>query len=276
MATPAIANAAQRAGASVVEQCAARGIETSVGAVSGVVTERGTVRCSQIVLAGGAWTSLFCGNMGIRFPQLKILGSVMRTGPISGTPEPAAGAGNFAFRKRLDGGYTIAQRNANIAEIVPDSFRFLGDFMPSLVKQWHEIRIRVGRRFLEEWNMPRRWALDAVSPFEKIRVLDPEPSSSVLDEGERNLCGAFPAFCGMQIVERWAGLIDVTPDAVPIISAVPSIPGFFIASGFSGHGFGIGPGAGHLMADLVTGATPLVDPTPYRYQRLSKEPEETA
>jgi glycine/D-amino acid oxidase-like deaminating enzyme len=197
----------------------------------------------------------------------------MRTAPVPDAPEPAAGAGNFAFRKRLDGGYTIAQRNANIAHIVPDSFRYLGAFLPSLVKQWHEIRIRVGRRFIEEWNMPRRWALDAVSPFEKIRVLDPEPSSTVLDEGRRNLCMAFPAFRGMRIVERWAGLIDVTSDAIPVISAVPAIPGFFIASGFSGHGFGIGPGAGHLMADLVTATTPIVDPIPYRYQRLIRGPE---
>ncbi len=238
-------------------------------AVSGVVTEQGAIRCGQVVLAGGAWSSLFCGNLGIRFPQLKILGSVMRTGPIA-APEPAVGAGDFAFRKRLDGGYTVAQRNANIAEIVPDSFRFLGDFLPGLVRQWHEIRIRVGRRFLEEWNIPRRWALDAVTPFEKVRTLDPEPSAAVLDQGERNLSKAFPAFAGVKIVERWAGLIDVTPDAVPVISAVPAVPGFFIASGFSGHGFGIGPGAGQLMADLVTGARPIVDPTPYRYERFAK------
>ena len=72
----------------------------------------------------------------------------------------------------------------------------------------------------------------------------------------------------MQIVDRWAGLIDVTPDAVPVISAMPAVPGFFIASGFSGHGFGIGPGAGHLMADLVTGMRPIVDPRPYLYQRI--------
>ena len=75
----------------------------------------------------------------------------------------------------------------------------------------------------------------------------------------------------MQIAESWAGLIDVTPDAVPVISDVPSIPGLFIASGFSGHGFGIGPGAGQLMAELVTGKPPLVDPAPYRYQRFLKE-----
>ena len=269
LATAAIADAAQRAGASVLEQCAVRGIETAAGAVSGVVTEQGAIRCSQVVLAGGVWSSLFCGNLGIRFPQLKILGSVMRIAPLAGAPEPAAGAGNFAFRKRLDGGYTVAQRNANIAEIVPDSFRFFGDFLPSAVKQWHEIRLRVGRRFIEEWTMPRRWPLDAVTPFEKVRTLDPEPAASVLEEGSRYLREAFPLFRDMRIVERWAGLIDVTPDAVPVISAVPRIPGFFVASGFSGHGFGIGPGAGQLMADLVTGASPIVDPTPYLYQRIA-------
>ena len=50
------------------------------------------------------------------------------------------------------------------------------------------------------------------------------------------------------------------PDAVPVISAVDSLPGFFLATGFSGHGFGIGPGAGRLAADLVAGDTPIVDP----------------
>jgi glycine/D-amino acid oxidase-like deaminating enzyme len=52
---------------------------------------------------------------------------------------------------------------------------------------------------------------------------------------------------------------------------VPALPGFYVASGFSGHGFGIGPGAGHLMADLVTGTAPLVDPSPYRYGRFNKK-----
>jgi glycine/D-amino acid oxidase-like deaminating enzyme len=50
---------------------------------------------------------------------------------------------------------------------------------------------------------------------------------------------------------------------VPGIGAVDEVPGLVLAAGFSGHGFGIGPGAGHLIADLVTGAMPLVDPKPY-------------
>jgi glycine/D-amino acid oxidase-like deaminating enzyme len=72
------------------------------------------------------------------------------------------------------------------------------------------------------------------------------------------------------IAERWAGLIDVTPDAVPVISPVRALPGFFLASGFSGHGFGIGPAAGRLIADLVAGDRPIVDPTPFRLERLAR------
>jgi glycine/D-amino acid oxidase-like deaminating enzyme len=41
-----------------------------------------------------------------------------------------------------------------------------------------------------------------------------------------------------------------------------------ISTGYSGHGFGIGPAAGHLTADLVCGASPLVDPFPFRTERL--------
>ena len=71
---------------------------------------------------------------------------------------------------------------------------------------------------------------------------------------------------------RWAGMIDVTPDAVPVISTVDAVPGFIIATGFSGHGFGIGPGAGRLIADMARGAAPVVDPTPFRIGRFDEGP----
>jgi hypothetical protein len=74
----------------------------------------------------------------------------------------------------------------------------------------------------------------------------------------------------MTIAGRWAGLIDVTPDAVPVISPVQALPGFFLASGFSGHGFGIGPASGRLIADLVAGDRPIVDPAPFRFERLAR------
>jgi glycine/D-amino acid oxidase-like deaminating enzyme len=141
--------------------------------------------------------------------------------------------------------------------------------LPILRKERKRIRLRLGRRFVEEARLPSRWALDEASPFERIRILDPEPAADLLEAGLGNLRAAFPAFAAATTRQRWAGLIDATPDAIPVISAVESLPGFFIATGFSGHGFGIGPGAGRLMADLVTGASPIVDPAPFRFARFT-------
>lgn len=269
-AAPAIAAGAVARGATILTGCAVRGIETKGGRVDAVVTERGRIECDSVVLAGGVWSRLFAGNAGIDLPQLSILGSVFRTGPVPGAPEISAGSDTFGFRKRLDGGYTVARRNASISSITPDSFRLFADFAPSLVKSWRELRFRVGKRFVTEWKTPRRWGMDEESPFERVRVMDPEPNAGLIEETKRLLPAAFPAFKAMQEVERWAGLIDVTPDAVPVISAVDAIPGFFMATGLSGHGFGIGPGAGRLMAELVTGATPVVDPAPYRLSRFAR------
>ncbi|HRK24731.1 MAG TPA: FAD-binding oxidoreductase [Beijerinckiaceae bacterium] len=275
-AVPAMARTVRRLGGHVLTRCAVRGIETAAGRVSGVITESGRIACQMAVLAGGAWSRLFLGNMGIDFPQLRILGSVLQTEPLDGPPVHAVGASDYAFRKRSDGGYTIARRGASEAHIVPDSFRLFVDFLPALYKQRREIRLALGNRFMEEARTPRRWSLDQVSPFEKTRILDPEPSQKLLDEARRAVIAAFPAFSGMKIANAWGGLIDATPDAVPVIGEVPRLAGFFIASGFSGHGFGIGPGAGRLVADLVRGATPSVDPAPFRLARFARLARTTA
>ncbi len=267
-ATPALAAAARRLGARVVAGCAVRGVETTAGRISGAITERGRVGCGSVVLAGGAWSSLFCRNLGLRLPQLKVLASVMRTEPFEGGPDGAASsASGFAFRKRQDGGYTIANGNVNIADIVPDSFRFLRDFWPAYRAEREYVQVRIGRRFVEERRWPGRWQLTDETPFEKVRMLSPEPSRKALIDARRRLGEVLPVFKNRAIINCWGGYIDVTPDAVPVISQVAALPGFFVATGFSGHGFGIGPGAGRLMADLVTGDGPLTDPTPFRYGR---------
>lgn len=270
LASVAIARGARRAGARLVTGCAVRGLETAAGRVASVVTERGEIRCRQVVLAGGAWSRLFLRRHGIRLPQLKVVASVMRTAPIAGGPSAALGAHDYAFRRRADGGYTIAQRSANLAPITPDSFRFLGEFLPALSRQYSELRLRLGRTFLDELATPTHWALDAVSPFERVRVLDPAPSEAILAEARERLTAVFPGFAQMQVVQRWAGVMDVTPDALPVIGEVPSLPGLFLSTGYSGHGFGIAPGAGRLMSELLTGATPVVDPRAFRFERLAR------
>jgi glycine/D-amino acid oxidase-like deaminating enzyme len=268
-AAPAIAAAARRHGAAIVTQCAVRGVETAGGRVSGVVTEKGRIACETVVLAGGAWCRLFCGNLDIELPQLKVLATVMRTEPLEGGPEISASGGLFGFRKRMDGGYTVATLGVRTIDLVPDHFRLFFDYLPAARLHWKKLRFRVGNRWVEEWKRPRRWGLDEASPFEAVRVLDPEPDRFVVDRARAATAEAFPVFRKAVVAESWGGMIDVMPDAIPVISPVDRLPGFFVATGFSGHGFGIGPGAGKLVADMVAGDPTLVDPAPFRLSRFT-------
>ena len=268
-AVPALAAAARAAGAVIVENCTARGLDLSTGRAAGVVTEHGRVACDGVILASGAWSRLFCGSLGLRLPQLKTRSSVLRTEALDGAPETSAWLGSFALRKRLDGGYTIANGQANVVPITPDTFRFFFDFLPAAKAERRGLRLRLDKRFIEEWRTPKRWDLDKRSPFETTRTLDPDPVASINGEAMRELKQVFPVFNQARVVQHWAGMIDVTPDAVPVISEVDAIPGLVIATGFSGHGFGIGPAAGRLAAEIATKRTPIVDPTPFRYSRFT-------
>jgi glycine/D-amino acid oxidase-like deaminating enzyme len=222
-----------------------------------------------VVLAGGVWSRLFCRPLDLRLPQLKVLSSVMRTQPLKGGPEASASGFGFGLRKRLDGGYTVASWSGNVVDIVPDTLRFFRDFFPAFRMERSDLRLRVGSKFVQELVQPRRWQLDRPSPFEAVRVLDPPPHQSILEQARDHVTAAFPVFRGMRVAQSWGGMIDVTPDGIPVISEVDTLPGFFIATGFTGHGFGIAPGAGRLTAELVMRETPVVDPTPFRYSRFS-------
>lgn len=276
VAVPAMAEAARRAGAHILTNCAVRSVETAAGRVSGVVTEKGEIACASVVLAGGVWSRLFAGNLGLDFPQLKVVGTVARVSGVTGVSDMPVGAGNFAYRKRLDGDYSIALRNANIAPITPDHFRLMSEYLPSFFATWRELKLRIGPRFFSELAMPRRWTADQKTVFETVRSLDPEPTQWFTAQALKNLRKAYPAFAKAVVRNQWAGVMDVTPDAVPVISEIAALPGFHIASGFSGHGFGVGPGAGQLMADIIMGTPPLVDPAPFHIRRLRPQLAERA
>jgi glycine/D-amino acid oxidase-like deaminating enzyme len=268
-AAPAIARAAQRQGAVILAHCAVRGIERSGGRAAAVITERGRIACKAVVLAGGAWSSLFCASLGIRLPQLKVLSSVMRTAPVADGPDACTYLDAVGYRKRRDGGYTLARGAGYVAPFVPDSLRYLREFLPTIRKERDSMRVRVNAQSLREFRAPRSWPLDRPSPFEAARVLDPAPNKALNQEALAAMIDLYPQFRDVHIVQQWGGYIDVTPDVVPYISAVGDLPGLTVATGFSGHGFGIGPAAGRLAAELAIGDAPSVDPSPFRISRFS-------
>lgn len=268
-ATPAIARAAKRAGATMLTACAVRGIETEGGKLSAVVTEHGSIRTPVALCAAGAWTSMFCRSLGISFPQLQVRGSVVRTAPAAVVLNGNVFDGHhIGIRRRQDGGYTIAHGTVLDHFITPTTFRYPFKFLPALMKEIRGLRISIGRPFIDELKTPARWPLDAESPFEKNRVLDPEPNPRVLKKIRQGTCEVFPQLKNVPFVESWAGMVETTPDVVPVMCESEKIPGFHIASGLSGHGFGIGPGAGKALAAVLTGNDPGIDMSPFRLGRF--------
>ncbi len=267
-ATAAIARAAIRQGAIILTSCAVRGIASAAGRVSAVVTEHGTIRTSTVLCAAGAWTSTFCRSLDISVPQLKVRGTVARTAPARELLGGNVFDEKLGIRRRQDGGYTVAHGSVLDHSITPSTFRHAFKFLPALMQEIKILRLSIGRDFFDELGMPTRWALDEESPFERIRILNPPPNPKILRGIRKSLDELFPELADVGIVESWAGMVETSPDVVPMIGEVGDAAGFYIASGFSGHGFGIGPGAGKALAALLTGSENPLDLTPFRLQRF--------
>jgi sarcosine oxidase, subunit beta len=91
-----------------------------------------------------------------------------------------------------------------------------------------------------------------------------EEAEAVLERTAR----ALPALAGARYSRGWAGAFDITPDWMPILDESP-VKGFFTAAGMSGHGFKLAPAVGEMMAALITGQAPPVDPAPFRLARFA-------
>ncbi|MDR3517479.1 MAG: FAD-binding oxidoreductase [Azospirillaceae bacterium] len=268
-AAPAVARAILKQGGSVHQNCAARGLETAGGRVAGVITEQGTIRTPIAIMAGGAWGSSFCNQLGIRFPQASIRSSILAVSPgAAGLPD-ALHTAAISVTRRGDGGYTLAISGRGRVDPTLQQLRFAPQFLPMFRRRWRNLLpgglggINAGHETL------RPWRLDRPTPMERMRILDPTPDQGTIQRTHRRALDLLPALRTTTVTAAWAGYIDSTPDGVPAIGEIGALPGFILAAGFSGHGFGIGPGAGHLIADIITGDAAIVEPGPYHPRRFA-------
>ena len=271
LAVPALARAAAARGVTIVEGCAARLIDTAAGRVTGVVTEQGLLRCPEVVLAGGAWSALFLRRHGIAIPQLAVRATVAATLPLPEVFAGNASDADIAFRRRADGGFSLAPGGFHEFLIGPDSFRAFSFFRPHLRDTLRGTRLlpAAPRGYPDAWTTPRRWDADRPSPFEAMRILDPRPHGPTVAALARAFAARFPGLGTVPLRLAWAGMIDTMPDVVPVISRADALPGLTIATGMSGHGFGIGPAVGRVTAALVTGQPPGHDLARFRLSRFS-------
>jgi len=78
-----------------------------------------------------------------------------------------------------------------------------------------------------------------------------------------------PAFDRLKLVRGWVGLFAMnTLDSNAILGEWPELGGFYLANGFSGHGFQQCHAVGRYLAELITGATPVLDLSAFGPQRI--------
>ena len=271
VAVPILATGAVARGAVIVEHCAVRALDLAGGRVAGVVTESGRIECSHVVLAGGAWSRLFAGAHGVTFPQLSVRASVAATEPMPDVFAGNAADSDFAFRRRADGGYTIAPGMEHDFYIGPNAFASAVSYLPNLRNDFKSTHFHLAAPsgFPDSWGTKRRWTADEPSPFEATRVLNPASNMATIGRVQDSFVKAFPGLGRPKLRAVWAGMIDTMPDLVPVIDHAAAIPGLVVATGMSGHGFGIGPGVGRVVADLVLGRDVGHDLSRFRLSRFS-------
>ena len=256
LAVPAMATTLRQRGVEIRENCAVLEIETTNGKASGVKTESGYIQADQVVVCAGAWSTFMLQKHNILLPQITVKASVGRTAKAPNIFNGNASGSQIAFRRRLDGGYNVAMT------------AFL-EFFPSLnhVKNilWFQKLARVSAKKLR----PRFPEINIDGDISKNRVLDPKPSTDVHNRIRRIIDDRLPALKNVELLETWSGMIDALPDVVPVMDQAPDTSGLWIATGFSGHGFGIGPAAGKIMSELIQGNDVDYDLNRFRISRFT-------
>jgi glycine/D-amino acid oxidase-like deaminating enzyme len=269
-ATDAFARAAVSHGASLHLDCAVQGVTTRAGAVAGVVTEQGEIRAPTVVCAAGAWSGRLVRMLGFDLPQRWVRGTVARTTPAPAVTACAVWGPRVAFRQRRDGSFNIAAGGALDHDITLDSFRQVRFFLPSYWKNKKRFRFHVGRPLLASLAAALPGSAARRQPLVWDRGIEPSPNRAKVRRSLAELRRLLPSLPALGVARSWAGYIDATPDLVPVLGEVPALRGFVLATGFSGHGFAMGPIAGRLVSELIVDGKPSLDIDAFRFSRFAE------
>jgi sarcosine oxidase subunit beta len=225
--------AAQRHGAKLRFGECARAIEIDRGRVVAVVTNEGRIPAGHVVVAAGIFVNELLEPLGLAVPLRVPMVTVMRSTPSETVLDQVIGVANADCAGRQE---------------VDGRFRVTSGLQP-----WHGA--------LEEERVGE-------APRPAVR-----PTAVSLAEVVQKFAAVVPVFAEARIEAFWSGLIDLTPDALPVIDAPAEVDGLVIAAGFSGHGFCLGPVTGAIVADLVAGRAPDLPIAPFRLGRFAMNEE---
>lgn len=113
------------------------------------------------------------------------------------------------------------------------------------------------------YMVPKRDGALIIGATEEDAGFDKKVSLSDIAQLNEAACSLVPSLRQANFIRAWAGLRPTTPDKLPYLGAVEAHPGLWVATGHFRNGILLTPITGELIADLITGATPAVELTPF-------------
>jgi sarcosine oxidase subunit beta len=230
--TMGFARAAQRNGVEIRRATTVTGIRVESGRVAGVETDRGPIATRTVVNAAGPWAGLVAAMAGAPIPVEPLRRHIFIAQP------PAGG---------------WARGGPNGAPAGPETRVMVIDFESTFYFHREGANLLFGMGDPDEqpgFDVTVDWrVLEKITPVAALRL---------------------PALPDLPIARAWAGLYEMTPDAMPIIGPAGGIEGLYVIAGFSGHGFQHAPAAGRILADVITGRDPRFDLGPFASDRFDR------
>lgn len=239
-------------------------LEKSGDRIVGLSTEHGTISVPSVVVAAGSWSRKLLSTIGVDLPQNYVHGTVSLTTEAPHMTDVTVWGPGFSFRQRRDGRFICATGGGGMVDIGLDTIMQAPAFLGVFRKNWRRFKLRPARHIpLEVGALLRgKRFRDTGPPAPRV---DHRQSLLALQRLQRSLKGLEK----LQVTDNWAGIIDSTPDGLPVLDHNSIVEGLTIATGFSGHGYGLVPAAGHIVADFVRGERPICDVLPMRLARFS-------
>lgn len=243
----AFALAAQRHGATIHEGTAARAIEVEGSRITRVHTDLGPVSPGQVVLAAGAWSPAIGRQLGLDLPIHPMRLQIVQTEPMAPRLE-----------QLLYGPAAVKQYSI---------FKELDSFTPEPFET--DVERRHGLALLESACQAAdgSYLLGIAMDYPGFDWKPDLPGVALVTEG---MLAALPELRGARFAKAWAGILPFTSDALPLIGRVPGYDDLIVAAGHV-FGNGAGPTTGRLVADMICGGEPVIDPTPFRLDRPGLE-----
>ena len=267
LSTRTIARAARDAGAVVHEHCLVLAVETEGGRISGVATARGRCVAPVVILASGIGTPALAKPLGVDLPIQVARSSVAQTATTTPFTQVAMWGPRVAFRPRADGSFVLGNGYRGVGvdyDLTIDSFNHLSHFLPAYRRNWRLLRLNLGAESLH--RLYARFGRSAA-----VRGLpEPHVNKKKIAHNVAAFHALFPHVGSLGLTRTWGGRIDLTPDVIPIIDQPSAAPGLFVAAGFSGHGFALGPSVGKQIAEWIVEGRPSLDLSAFRLSRFDE------